>query len=206
MMKFRPSLHDSQRYRRYRQWFFVFFFVFLLSGAGQFFLVGSDSWRAIPCETEFLSFLQPVLTVEMILILLTFLFGVTLYSPVLSFLIAAFRGVVSGFVLSGLFPLDQGKKVVLFLLSFLYLVGSSWLFCGYSAFCTAVSTRLYTEGILHVPKAEERRMFGGTLFNSVLFCNTVNFRFLFTYCLIFFAMLFIFFCYCALYAFFRSLI
>lgn len=179
-----------QRYGRYRLFFFLSFSLFLLSLVGEMFLFGAGGYAlGEGGEVSFSPLFVTLFTGEAIFYLISFLLGITVYAPVVLFLFSLLRGVFSGFVLSTLAASFPQSGLFPFLLSLFYCLFSTHVFCGYSSFCTMVCLRLFTDQPLASYRAEEKRMFGGSLFNSTFFANTVNFRFLFSYTLLFFASL-----------------
>ncbi len=207
-MKFQYSRKGfGKKFRRYQVFFFLSFFLFLASALAEIVLYGSGGVKVLGFQVRTVPFFQPLLTAEAVLHLVSYLLGITVYAPAFSIFASLIRGGISGYIFSCLFAsLGGSQSVFLLILCTLYLLSSAWLFCAYSNFCTMVSLRLYTDGILKNVKKEEERLFGGTLFNSTLFCNTVNLRFLCTYTLLFLASLFSCAALVLLYAFFRSLI
>ena len=186
-MKFTKKLRLHPRYGRFQIYLMISFAVFLAFFLGEIFFFGSDGGKLVGRDTGIAELLVPLFTCESLFLLLSFFLGITVYAPAFGMIASAARGVLSGFAVSALLPPQGIRGYVLFFLCLFYLLVSSWLQAGYFSFCAMVSMRLFTDGILKTGKEEEGRMFGGTLFNSRLFCNTVNFRFLFTYCLVFFS-------------------
>lgn len=168
-----------KRYARYRLFFFSAFFVFILTLILEMIFFGAGGERVFFSQTSSEEIFPKIFTADALWILFMFLSGVTLYAPFLHFLFAALRGFLSGFVLSAL--ARSGCGVIFFLFSLLFLVFSAWLFFVYSSFCTSVALRLFTDQPLKSYREEEKRMFGGSLFNSTFFCNVINFRFLSLY-------------------------
>ena len=117
--------------------------------------------------------------------LLSYLIGVTVYAPVFGALSSILRGFCCGFVVKCLFSsLSDRASVYLFLCCLLYFILSAGLALAYGAFCSCVALRQFTDRTVKI-EDEEKRLFGGTLFNSTFFAETINLRFLFTYTLFF---------------------
>lgn len=194
----------KNRYRRYEIMYYVFGGAFLLAAAAEMIFFGEEG-RVLWGKTDTLPLFYRLFPAEAVLFLLAFLLGITVYSAAFSFISCACRGFFSGYVLSSVFFFDSATDVFLFLLTLFYLLFSTWLYVCYSAFAGSVSLRLFSDGLTGEAIREEERMFGGTLFQSTLFQNRVNLRFLSSYVLIFLAV----FLFCAgdtlLYAFLRSL-
>ena len=205
MKKKRKKRNFGIRYRRYQILFAVLFGTFFLSFLLEWFLWGSGNWQSSEMREGILSLLLPLFLYEGAVYLVTFLSGITVYAPAAAVFVSAGRGMLSSFVLASLFPAESGRDYGLAVLFLFFSVASAWLYSGYSGFCASVSLRLFWDGIRKDPR-EEEKMFGGVMFNSSLFCNTVNFRFLFSYCTVFFSALALEFFLLFLYALLRSLI
>lgn len=191
MIKRYNKARFREKFRRYRIFFALSALLFLAVFIGEIALYGDLGYRFLGGAVEFHTFLADLLTGELFLFLAVFLFGITLYAPFFGFLCAALRGALSGFCLSLVFSsAKEGGGIWLLILTFFYLALSAWLFLGYSSFCTVTALRLYSDPLKKNAGGEEKRMFGGTLFNSKLFCNSVNLRFLFSYFLFFLAAIF----------------
>ena len=116
------------------------------------------------------------------------------------------RGMPAGFLLGAVMgAFHQKGAILLFFLFLLYFSATASLFSAYSSFCTLVALRLFTDEEAKNLREEEGRMFGGSLFNSTFFRNTVNLRFLSVYVLFFLAALLFCAGLCFLFVFFRSL-
>ena len=205
MKKRRKRREFGIRYRRYQYLFALFFGIFLISFLLEWFLWGSGNFRLSELREGLVSLLFPLFLYEGSLYLFTFLAGVTVYAPAVGILFSAARGLFSAFALASLFPAESGTSYAIGALLFCLSLCSAWLYSGYSGFCASVSLRLFWDGIRKDPR-EEEKMFGGVMFNSSLFCNTVNFRFLFSYCTVFFSGLALEFFLLFLYALLRSLV
>jgi hypothetical protein len=196
-----------EKFRRYRILFFAGLAVFFVALIGEMFLYGAGGSTTEGGRVVFGELLVRLITYEGVLFLCAFLFGVTLYAPFFQYLALGLRGAFCGFVFSVLLPLcHEAEGILMLLLAFFYFLFSTALFCGYASFCSATALRIFTDSNLKKYRIDEKGMFGGTLFNSTFFCNTVNLRFLFSYCLIFFCAFFFLFLQVLIYAFFRSLI
>jgi hypothetical protein len=143
---------------------------------------------------------------EAALYLAVFLTGVTVYGPVLQFALPACRGILAGFAFSAVVGKADGENVLALILpAALYTLLSSQLLFSYLSFCTCVSLHLFTDRSLLPYQNSEKHLFGGSLFYSGYFCNSINLRFLFTYSLLFiFALIFLG-GLCVFYAFLRGL-
>ena len=127
-----------------------------------------------------------------VFLLISFFFGVTVYSPVVCFLLCLLFGICGGMTIglcsrltpSGIFSAVFAAETLFFLLCGLVL-------CVCSSFCTCVSFKQNR----FIPEGEER-LFGGSLFCGDFFGN-VNLRFCFMYIAVFFIfslLLFLFSC------------
>ncbi len=206
MIKKYNKIRFRQKFRRYRIFFLVCAALFIFALILESTLYGSGGFTAFGGKISFEGFFTRLALGEMLIYLMIFFLGLTIYAPFFAFLISFLRGAFSGFCLSCVFSgIEHRGAVLLFLFTFFYVLSSAWLFMGYASFCASCALRLYSSSAESSQK-EEKRMFGGTLFQSTLFCGTVNLRFLFSYFLIFLASLF----FCALlallYAYLRSLI
>lgn len=207
MIKKYDRARFREKFRRYRIFFALSALLFLAALVGEAVLYGAGGYDYLGGSVIFRDFLTKLVTGETLLYLAVFFLGVTVYAPFFGFLTAALRGALSGFCLSLVFSSAKEEGGVLLLIfTFLYLVGSAWLFMGYSSFCTTVALRLYSDSAAGSVRGEEKRQFGGTLFCSDLFCNTINLRFLFSYFLFFLAAIFFSLLLALLYAFLRTLI
>ena len=177
-----PREEWKKRFARYRRLFWMGA-LFLAAGAaaGVFFALKKN---ALPGEREFLPLFTGILTRSLPAILGSFLLGITVYAPAWQILSSLVSGFLTGYTLTAL---SRGGEALPLCLCGLYRGLFSWLFLSYNAFCTLVSLRLFTDERPSDPRDEEGRVFGGTLFNSVLFEKTLNPRFYFTYCLFFLA-------------------
>ena len=171
----------AHRFRRYR--------VLFLCGAAlmasglivSFFLVQTP--RAVfSGETGFSELFFRLFLRSALPLLIGFLIGLTIYAPAWQALSSLASGFFSGFAFFSVLKAGSVLKTLFFALFFLLIL---WLYQAYFSFCTLVSLRLFTDGNSRDPTEEEGRVFGGTLFNSVLFQETVNLRFLFSYSLFF---------------------
>ena len=192
----------ARRFARYRALFFtglsLFFVFFLLS---RHFV---EIPRAVFLSDEaFLPVFFRLLWRTAPFLLTVFLLGLTIYAPACGILFSSGLGFFGGFVFFSFVKSGPWQKSVLFLTALLLF---AWLFLSYASFCTLVSLRLFTDPSAGDLRSEEERVFGGTLFHSVLFQNTVNLRFLFTYTLFFFTALLLLAALAALYAYFSRLI
>lgn len=178
-------------YRRYRRYSVFFFCGWLCALCGAIFEFCFFSAPAAQLGTPVLGdFFLSVFGIDAVNFLLLFFFGVTVYAPFFHFALSLIRGFSTAFTLQSLiFSLGEKGSVSTLILFSLYSVLSAILLFAYSSFCTIVSLRIFTDGITWSLKREENRVFGGTLFNSTLFCNTINLRFLFSYTLFFLASL-----------------
>lgn len=178
-MKKRPRAEWKKRFARYRV-LFALGAGFLLAGValGAVFAAGRETGVG---KSEFLPLFLQVLTRSSLALLGSFLLGITVYAPAWQAISALGAGFLSGFAFTSFARAGEPAAFAVFLSYFLL---RSWLHLAYGAFGTLVSLRLFTDRRLS-PEEEEGRVFGGTLFNSVLFENTLNLRFLFTYSLFF---------------------
>jgi len=191
----------GEKFKRYRMLYLAGIAVFFLSAASEMVLIGSAGFTADAAAGIFRDRFMSVFLWEEIGYGMVFLLGITVYAPFIQYGAMLFRGVVSGFLLSVSFGSVKGtESLILFFILALYLIGSSHLFCGYASFCTCVCLRLFTDQSLKRYRTKESDLFGGTLFCSDFFCNTVNLRFLFTYSLIFFAVSGVNVLFCLIYA------
>ena len=180
-----------EKFRRFRIWFLILAAVFLFSLAGELFFFGDMGYIYDRGSGTFSAFFSDLFTGELLLFLTVFLFGVTLYAPVLGFLSVAGRGLFSGFCLSVLFAGTENRKGVwVFGLTLLYLLLSSWLFLGYATFCTTTALQLYSDPA-KTRQGGDKHMYGGTLFYSTFSRGSVNFRFLLSYLLFFLGAVFV---------------
>lgn len=195
-----------EKFRRYRIFFFVCAFLFVLAFVLECVFYGAGGFSALGGKISLESFFSRLAVGEGLFYLALFFFGLTIYAPFFSLLTSFFRGALSGFCLSSVYLGAEGKeRVLLLIFTFLYLAASAWLFMGYGSFCAVCALRLYSpSGERH--GEEEKRMFGGTLFRSALFCNAVNLRFLFSYFLFFLAAVFFSVLLSFLYSFLRVLV
>lgn len=195
-----------KKFRRYRILFFVSFAVFLCFLILEILLFGSGNQGGFAGEMTFARFAARLFVKEATLYLIVFLMGVTVYAPMLHFVFPALRGIFAGFAFSSLFcVLSENNLGLLMVFSVFYTLLSSQLFFSYLSFCTCVSLHLFTDRSLIPYKTGEKTMFGGSLFYSGYFCNAINFRFLFTYSMLFLSVLFLSGGLCLLYAFLRGL-
>ena len=195
-----------KKFHRYRILFFVALAVFFSFFLGEILLFGSGSFSGFAGEMSFARFAARLFVKEAVLYLVAFLMGVTLYAPVLQFALPACRGILAGFAFSALLGLSAKEKAMsLFLLAAIYTLFSSQLFFSYLSFCTCVSLHLFTDRSLLPYQNSEKNLFGGSLFYSGYFCNSINLRFLFTYSLLFFSALLLLGGLCVFYAFLRGL-
>ncbi len=196
-----------KKFHRYYRFFFLSGAVFLLFLILELFCYGSGGYQMTGGEIAFERLFSNLFFGEGIWFLATYLLGITVYAPAFQLMSAALRGALSGFLLSSLIgELREGSGFVLFFLVLVYCLVSTQLFCCYASFCTTVSLRLFTDATLKRYPAVESRMFGGTLFHSQPFCNTVNLRFLFSYSMMLFLSLLLSSLLIASYSFFCSLI
>jgi len=197
----------GKKFRRYKIFCLLSYGVFFLSVILEMILYGSGGEGALLLPISWREVFVPIATGEALLYLLTFLLGVTVYAPALAFLSSALRGMLCGYVVSCVFSSLSGKEsVLLLLLVGVYFLVSASLSCCYASFCAMVSLRIYTDGILRNVKKEEKRMFGGTLFNSTFFCNTINLRFLSAYTILYLAVFLISIVICFAFAHLRSML
>ncbi|MBR2634652.1 MAG: hypothetical protein IKD31_03630 [Clostridia bacterium] len=185
-----PKYYNKEAFRkkfsRYRHLFFLSSLVFFLSAAAEAWLYGSGGKAAVAYPVVFSQLFCRLLTEELLWYLAAFFLGITVYAPFFHVAASALKGAFGAYTLSCTFhSIVGGKSTLLFFLTAIYLFFSCQIFFGYSAFCTNVSLGLYTDTTLGIHPTREREMFGGTLFNSTFFCNSLNLRFLFTYTLIF---------------------
>lgn len=179
-----------QRYGRYRRFFFISMALFFLFSLLEIIYYGAGGRICSPAPVNWKTLFPVHFTSEVSFYLIAFLLGITVYAPAFQFVSISLRGVFSAYLLSCIAAvLDQKGNVFLFVLVLFYVLASTCMFCAYSSFCSMVSLRLFSDGTLKNYRAEEKRIFGGTLFNSSLFCNTVNLRFLSVYVLFFFCAL-----------------
>ncbi len=179
-----PREDFKKRFARYRR---LFLFGAVLTAAGVAPGVIFAAGREVAAGAkEFLPLFFAVLTRSSLVLLGAFLLGITVYAPAWQALSALANGFLAGFTLASLLSAGEALPPMVYLaFSFLRL----WLFTAYAAFGTLVSLRLFTDSPPADPREEEGRVFGGTLFNSVLFQRTFNPRFLFSYFLMFLAAL-----------------
>ncbi len=193
-----------EKFRRYRIFFLVSAVLFLSALVLECVFYGAGGFSALGGKISFEPFFLRLAVGEGLCYLFLFFLGLTIYAPFFALLASFFRGALSGFCLSSVFLGAEGKtRILLLIFTFLYVLASAWLFMGYGSFCSVCAFRLYSS---KENGREEKQMFGGTLFRSALFCNTVNLRFLFSYFLFFLASGFFSTLLAFLYSFLRSLI
>ncbi len=176
----------AARFGKFRTVFVVGFSLLLASCLVTAFLFRAPA-AVLSGSVSFWPLFRTLLTRNMLMFTLIFLLGVTVYAPVLQIVVLLLQGFFGGFTFSSLASaLGSKGSVSAFFLYLLYFLLTAWLTLSYTSFCTLVSLRIYTDGIRWNLRAEEERVFGGTLFNSTLFCNTLNLRFLFSYSFFFF--------------------
>ena len=120
-----------------------------------------------------------------LVIMILMLSGITVYAPIVGFAGAVIWGGWCGIdLISYPFASETAGLITVTAFSSLMFI---FAYCVYSSFCVCVSFRLFTDKLYITDRNvdEEGRMFGGVLFNSVLFRNTVNIRFLASYILSF---------------------
>jgi len=183
MIKKYDRVRYREKFRRYRIVFFIFLLAFAVSFVGELFLFGNMEYAYQAGKVEFFNFFSDVFTVEALALLALFLFGVTLYAPVFGFAFSVGRGAFTAFCLAVMVSgLGGSKGIWLFILCFLYLILSAWLFLAYAAFCSTTAIRIFSDPTKR--KRGENAMFGGSLFYSSFFQGSINLRFLFSYILL----------------------
>ncbi len=179
-------LRYRARYGRYHRFFFLSMALFVAALLTEAVFYGAGGRAVVLESVDWKNLFSAHFTGEALLYLAAFFLGITVYAPAFQFLSLLLRGLFSSYLLCSIAAsFDQRGSVPLFVLVLCYVLFSTSVFCGYASFCSMVSLRLFSDGTLKSYRAEEKRMFGGTLFNSSLFCNTVNFRFLSIYTLLF---------------------
>ncbi len=195
-----------EKFRRYRIFFFISAILFFLALVLECAFYGAGGFLALGGEISFEPFFLNLAIGEGLVYLFLFFLGLTIYAPFFALLASLIRGALSGFCLSSVFLGAEGReRVLLLIFTSFYILASAWLFMGYSSFCSVCALRLYSseeKGKI----SEEKKMFGGTLFRSAFFCNTVNLRFLFSYFLFFLCAGFFSTLLAFLYSFLRSLL
>ncbi len=190
MIKKYNRIRYREKFQKYRIFYLVLASVFLASLAGELFWFGGLDYRYTGSDVSFSAFFSDLFAGEALILLLVFLFGVTLYAPVFGIVSTAARGAFSGFCLAVLCSdLKSGKGVWLLVLSFFYLLFSAWLFLAYTTFCTTTALQIFSDPSKR--HGGERRMYGGTLFYSAFSRGSVNLRFLMSYCLFFLGAVFL---------------
>ena len=175
------------KFRRYRILFFVCFSIFFVSWILELIFFGAASRQVALTGASFGALFFLPAAWEGGWYLLSYLLGVTVYAPAFAAVSCALRGFFSGYVFSCLAHSLSGRQSAFaFFFCSAYLFVSAFLFCVWSAFSTDVALRLFTDRPAH-PSSGERRMIGGTLFNSTFFADTINLRFLFSYTVLFLA-------------------
>ncbi len=190
MVKQYNRMRYREKFRRYRIFFFVMSLLFAACLVGEVFWFGNMGYSYNRESVAFSSFFSNLFVGELLFLLAVFLFGLTLYAPIFGFLCAGARGAFSGFCLSLLSSdLKSAKGIWLFLICALYLLISSWLFVAYTGFCTTTALQLFSNPSKSA-RGGEKSMYGGTLFYSSFFQESVNLRFLFGYILFFLGVVF----------------
>lgn len=185
-----PLGRFGKRYQRYRFFFFLSFILFLTGVLLSLFWFGLDRNARLTGAFSWQDQFPLFFVSEALWYLAAFLLGITVYAPAFQILASFFRGLPAGILLgAAMGALSQKGAFLFFLLLILYLFFEASLFSTYSSFCTLVALRLFTDAETKNVREEEKRMFGGSLFNSTFFRNTVNLRFLSMYILFFFAAL-----------------
>ena len=180
----------GEKFKAYRLVCLISFGLFFVSLIAEICLLGNLSMNAVTVPVSLVSFFRLLVTAEVIGFVFIALTGITVYAPAVMVFTALLRGCFSGFILSVVVSgVRDWKSLILAVVTAVYLLLSAYLMLGYAAFCTTVSWRLFSVGLSSNVKEEEKRLFGGVLFNSVLFQNTVNLRFLGMYLLILIAYL-----------------
>ena len=190
-MRFSRKLFSKRmlrRYGRYHLFFYLALLLFLATLVSGWILWERNLFSVELSGVDGNRLFASVFSRGVTFYLLCFLCGVTLYAPAFLVVSSLIRGLSAGAILAGLFTAVGFGGLGVFFLTLLQLLFSALLFFTYSAFCTSVSLRLFTDRPLS-PKREEERMFGGSLFSSEYFQNTVNLRFLSMYLLLFLAAL-----------------
>ena len=186
MKERRVKICASPKFRRYRRLFFIYALLWVSALVVEMAVFGTGNRRVIASGSAFSDLFFLPAAWEGGWYLLSYLLGVTVYAPAFGAVSSILRGFCCGFVLRCLFQSLAGRaSVILFFVCALYFLLSSALFLAYGAFCACVSLRQFTDRTLKV-QDEEKRLFGGTLFNSTFFAETINLRFLSTYTLLFF--------------------
>ena len=185
MIKMYDRVRYREKFKRFRILFFILSLLIVTAFLGEVFWLGDDGYSVARSEITFSSFFCELFIRETLILLALFLFGVTIYAPLFGAVCIVARGFFSAFCLSVLYSgIGSGKEVFIFANTLIYLLLSAWILLGYTSFCTATALELFSP-----PKrtggAGESRMFGGALFYSAYFRNTVNFRFLGGYFLLF---------------------
>ena len=192
MIKMYNRARFRKKFQRYRIFFSLMALVFLAALVAELFLYGNLNYHYQWENSSFLVFFSELFSGELFVLIVLFLFGVTLYAPVFGFLCAAARGAFSGFCLSVLFSETVNRKsVLLFILTALYLLLSSWLFLSYASFCTTTALQIYSPPRKSVKAGD--KMYGGTLFYASFFQGSLNWRFITSYFLLFLLSVFFFF-------------
>ena len=89
-----------KKFFRYRVMFLIALAVFFAFFLGEVLLFGSGSFSGFAGEIPFARFAARLFVKEAVLFLGVFLLGVTVYSPVLQFVLPACRGIFAGFAFS----------------------------------------------------------------------------------------------------------
>jgi hypothetical protein len=170
---------------KFRSWnicFYIFFALFILS-----FVLGTILYKT--GRVEFLSALfQKVFylydkgfgmafAVQCAAVLpffALFVFGVTIYAPVTSFITVLLMGALSGGYCSYIMRLN---RVALCIFEIIFSSITSYLLIIYSTMITLTALRIFTD----VKKSDCPEIFDGTLFCAKGFRNIFNFRYIFSY-------------------------
>jgi hypothetical protein len=104
-----------------------------------------------------------------------FVFSFTLFGPFVSGVCIFLLGMKSGYIIRALLLASSDRFVMFFVCMSLYIALRFWILCMGVSFCTCVSYYLFE------PEKDEKKMFGGSLFNAPYFRNLINVRFLFSY-------------------------
>lgn len=178
----------GRRYRAYRISFYIYLCVFAAA-----FAAGIISGRASPnggspaafgggISAKLVFYSAWILLSKKVLVYLgVFALGVTVWAPPAGAFGAAVLGFFAGGDLSLMISGQSGLPAECVWCVSVLLEAAVYLM--YAAFACAVSLRLYSDKLFMAGDNvdEEGRCFGGLLFNSVMYRNTVNLRFLFSY-------------------------